>query len=275
MKVLIVYVPALHQGYLNFFKDNSDYRIFLLDLSLVREVPRMDRDIRAIKTIDILKSLKALGFDNISLLKRENLSEIEEAEKIIMPDEDVSHDFINRVLDKEVEVKYLPIFLRWDKHNSEKKNIVVANRTISKKEFDRDIMEKAFLEAERSPDWWRQIGAILVKDKKILMTGFNKPLPSHYIHNILGDPRSNFDYGVSFEISKFIHAEAEIIARAANKGISIKGSSLYVTTFPCPSCAKSVALAGIKRLYYSDGYSLLDGEDILKSFDVEIIKVAK
>ncbi len=273
MKALIAYVPALHQGYLNFLKDNSDYQIFLLDLSLVREVPRMDRDIRSIKTPDILKSLKALGFNNIFLLKRENLSDIKEAEKIIMPDEDVSRDFVNRVLNKEVEVEYLPVFLRWDKHNSERKNIVVAERKISRKKFDKDIMKMAFHEAERSPDWWRQIGAILVKDEKILMAGFNKPLPSHHIHNILGDPRSNFDYGVSFEISKFIHAEAEIVARAANKGVSIKGSSLYVTTFPCPSCAKSVALAGIKKLYYSDGYSLLDGEDVLKSFDVEIIKV--
>ena len=59
----------------------------------------------------------------------------------------------------------------------------------------------------------------------------------------------------------------------AKRGIALEGASIYVTTFPCPVCAKSVALSGIKKVYYSKGYSLLDAEDILRAYGVEIVLV--
>ena len=135
-------------------------------------------------------------------------------------------------------------------------------------------MGAAFREAEKSPDWWRQIGAIALKDGKILLTGFNKPVPSKdYTLGPFGDPRSNFDAGIGFEISKAIHAEAGVIATAARRGLPLEGASLYITTFPCPVCAKSIAASGIKRVYYSKGYSLLDAEDVLRAAGVEIVLV--
>lgn len=273
MKGLIIYIPAIHKGYLDFLKMHSDMHIFLLDLSLVREKPIMERDIRAIDTKEILNALHGMGFLNIKILNKENLFEIEKLERIIMLEEDVSHNFADNYLKKKNNIEFISFFLRWDKHNSEKKNIIIPNRKISKSLFDKEIIDKAYKEAQKSSDWWRQIGAILVKDRKIILTGFNKSLPNSQTHNIFGDPRSNFDYGISFELSKFIHAEALIIAEAAKEGIKLEGSSIYVTTFPCPVCAKSIAISGIKKVYYKEGYSLLDSEDILKSFGVEIIKV--
>jgi len=270
MRTIIAYVPALHKGYIDFFKSCS-CMIHLLDLDLVREIPRLERDIRALDAKEARDALKGVGF-NVHILNKEGLSQLDSFDKIILPDEDVSRHFAEEYLINR-NVKFVPVFLRWEKHNSDKKNAVIPDGTVSKNEFDRLMMGKAFAEAAKSPDWWRQIGAVAVKDGKVLLTGFNKPLPSQQVHNIFGDPRSNFDYGVKFEISKFIHAEAGIIAEAAKRGISLEGASLYVTTFPCPVCAKLVATAGIAKIYYSQGYSLLDAKDILSSFDIEIVRV--
>jgi dCMP deaminase len=88
-----------------------------------------------------------------------------------------------------------------------------------------------------------------------------------------GDPRSNFTGGKHFESSLAIHAEAQLVAQAAKEGISLKGVDIYCDTFPCPPCAKQLAYSGVKRVFYRNGYSVLDGERILKSQGVEIIFV--
>ena len=272
MKALIIYVPALHKGYIELFEKYSDARIYLLDFELVRNIPRMERDIRAIEPSYIIKGLEGMGFSNAEVLRKNNLDKIKDYDEVIMPEEDISREFIKKHL-KHRDVKLVNTFLRWDKDSAKKKNIVVADEEISESEFDRRMMGKALQEAQKSSDWWRQIGAVVVKDGEMLISGFNKPLPFDQIHNILGDPRSNFDYGERYELSKFIHAEAALIANAAKNGIKIDGASIYVTTFPCPSCAKSIVVSGIKEVYYSEGYSLLDAGDIFKSFKIKTIKV--
>jgi dCMP deaminase len=271
-KILVAYVPALHQGYINFFKKNFG-TLYLLSTELVREVPRMERDIRAISPEEMQKAISALSiFSEVKILTKKNVGLLKKA-KVVMPDEDVSRHFAETYL-KEGKVDYVSTFLRWDWQNSQKKSAPQAvDRVISRDAFHKEIMKKAFMEANKSSDWWRQIGAILIKDEKVLFTGFNHPLPSDQTHNIFGDPRSNFDSGVSYDLSKFVHAEAGLIALAAKHGTALEGASIFVTTFPCPVCAKSVVVAGIKKVYYTEGYSLLDAEDILKGAGVEIIKV--
>lgn len=272
-KTLVAYVPALHQGYINFFKNNFGV-LYLLSSELVREVPRMERDIRAIAPEEMQKVVSALGiFEEVKILNKENVEVLEGTDEVTMPDEDVSRHFAETYL-KDKKVDYVPTFLRWDGHNALKKTAPqAADRVVSIDAFHKEIMQKAYEQAQKSPDWWRNIGAIIVKDNKIIATGFNRPLPSDQTHNIFGDPRSNFDYGVSYDLSKFVHAEAGLIALAAKQGTSLEGASIFVTTFPCPVCAKSLALAGIKKVYYTEGYSLLDAEDILKGAGVEIVKV--
>ncbi len=273
MKAILIYVPAIHKGYIDFFRKNPSSQIFLLDLSLVREMPRMERDIRAMDTEDVAKALSGMGFSNINVFQKENIKELEEAEEIVMLEDDVSDEFLKKNFKNHKNIKRESIFLRWDRNSSLKELAINTSKEVTQDEFSRDFLNIAEEESKKSHDWWRQIGAVIVKDNKVLMSGFNRPLPSSDTHNIFGDPRSNFDYGEYFELSKFIHAEADIIARAAKKGLSLDGSSLYVTTFPCPVCAKLVAVAGIKKVYFKEGYSKLDAEDILKSFSVEIIKI--
>jgi dCMP deaminase len=274
MATLVAYIPALHKGYLDFFKKYKGGELHILDLGLVREIPRLERDIRALDAGEIKKVVESLEiFSKVSVLSKEGIKDLESVNDIVMPDEDVSRQFAETYLGGR-KIDFASVFLRWDKHSALKEKIQTSpDRIISEEALDTEIMGKAYDEAKKSSDWWRQIGAIIVKDGKVLFVGHNRPLPSDQVHNIFGDPRSNFDYGVSFELSKFIHAEAGIIAEAAKKGVALEGSSLYVTTFPCPVCAKSVAVAGIKKIYYKEGYSLLDAEDILKSYGVELIQV--
>lgn len=272
---VISYIPAIHKGYVDFFNKYSGGTLYILAEDMVREVPRMERDIRALKPVEIKALVEGLKiFEKIIVLDKTALTAVQsDPAEIIMPDEDVNRHFAEQYLqDKKVE--FVSVFLRWDKQISTKEMEVPPDRVISQSEADREIMGAAFKEAEKSPDWWRQIGAIAVRDGKILLAGFNQPLPSKdYTFGSFGDPRSNFDAGVSFELAKTIHAEAAVISEAAKRGIALEGASMYVTTFPCPVCAKSIAAAGIKRVYYSKGYSLLDAEDVLKAHGVEIVMV--
>ncbi len=272
---VISYIPAIHKGYVDFFKKYFAGTLYILAEDLVREVPRMERDIRAVQPKEIKALLEGLKiFEKIIVLDRATLPELQsDSAPIVMPDEDVNRHFATEYLaDKKVE--FVSIFLRWDKQISTKEMEVPPDRVISQAEADKELMGAAFKEAEKSPDWWRQIGALAVRDGKVLILAYNKPLPSKdYTFGPFGDPRANFDAGVSFELVKTIHAEAAVISEAARGGTSLDGATLYVTTFPCPVCAKSIAAAGIKKLFYSKGYSLLDAEDVLKAYGVEIVMV--
>ena len=62
------------------------------------------------------------------------------------------------------------------------------------------------------------------------------------------------------------------IAKAAQMGVSLEGSTIYVTTFPCPVCAKLIVYSGIERVVFSEGYAILDAQDILNSYSITIQK---
>ena len=273
--VVVSYIPALHRGYIDFFKKHLG-TLYILSQDFVREVPRMDRDIRALTPEEVRDLIAGLRiFSKVTVLNGGNLSELVDASPtIIMPDDEVNRAFAKTWINNR-NVTFVPTFLRWDRQISTKEFEVLPDRIISEADFDKKIMSCAFKEAEKSPDWWRQIGAILIREKKPVITSHNAPLLSEYTLNTFGDPRSNFDAGeVEYkDFSKFIHAEASLIAEAARRGISTEGASLYVTTFPCPACAKSIAIAGIKEVYYSKGYSLLDAEDIFRAFKIKVILI--
>ena len=270
---VVAYIPALHRGYFDFFRKYPG-KLYILGSEFVKEVPRMERDIRSLAPEEIKMLLDhADFFSEIAVLDRTLLKDLAGSDaSIVMPDEDVSWQFAETYLPGK-PVEFVPTFLRWDRQISTKEFEVSPDRIISTGEFDKEVMAEALAEAGKSPDWWRQIGAILVRDKKAVLIAHNEVMPSEYTLNAFGDPRSNFDAGEAPNIYKTIHAEQKIIALAAKRGISTEGASLYSTTFPCPPCAKSIAVAGIREVYYLKGYSLLDAEDILRAFGVKIIMV--
>lgn len=272
-QVVISYIPALHQGYLKFFNKYPG-QLYVLGNKFVLQHPRMERDIRAMDVNTVAAMVRSTKLmQDVQVLGDESDLETVLDAQIIMPDEDVNRTFAQKYL-KNAQITFIPIFLRWDRQISTTEFEVPPHRIITTKDRDRELMGLANIEASRSADWWRQIGAVVSRDGKPLLIGHNKPLLAEdYTVNVFGDPRSNFDYGEYIEMVKTIHAESGVIAEAAKRGIPLEGSSIYVSTFPCPVCAKLIAASGIRKVYYDKGYSMLDAEDILKAHRVELVLV--
>jgi len=148
----------------------------------------------------------------------------------------------------------------------------MSDEQITREEFHQRMMKHAGEEANKSSDIWRHVGAAIVSKGEIIRM-FNQHLPSPHTPYVNGDPRNNFHKGDHIEMSSAIHAEAAMISEAARTGTKLEGADMYVTTFPCPPCAKLIARSGIKNLYYGEGYGVLDGEEVLKAAGVKIIFV--
>jgi dCMP deaminase len=273
-KIIIAYVPVLHEGYYRFFEKHKDAKLYILGEDLIAESDYLQKEIRALEPG---LAQKAIGswrlLPSVFVLEKNDIDDVaREAEAIIMPDEDLMHELEKKYFPGK-KVVYDEIFLRWDKHNTTKEFPISPDIRVSKDEFDRQIILKASEQAGKSSDWWRRVGSVIVKDGEILISTYNQHVPSPHMPSVSGDPRSCFHKGVHLELSTAIHAEAAAISQAARMGTSLEGASIYVTHFPCPPCAKLIAYSGIKKLYYTIGYGVLDGESILKQNGVEIIFV--
>jgi dCMP deaminase len=276
--IIIAYIPALHEGYIRFLQMYPKAELYLMTNEIIGELgkttPYFSRDVRAIDPELMMKAIHGLGITPVSLLHKKAIQRFQIAEglEIIMPTEDISIEFKKLYLPNQ-NVFFRSFFLRWDKLISQKELEVSPDRKVSVEDMDKELMGHAIQEAQRSSDWWRQIGSVLVKDGKIALCSYNEHMPHEQSPNVLGDARSNFDAGIRIELTTAIHSEVNLIAEAAKKGISTEGASIYITTFPCPPCARAIVKSGIKKVYYNKGYSLLDAEDILKHFGVELILV--
>jgi dCMP deaminase len=195
-----------------------------------------------------------------------------EAPTITLPAEDVSYQLVERFFPR-CPVRYDTAFLRWDKTRTVQLLDPRAVRRVDAEEALADLVEAAEVEAAHSIDWWRQVGAAMRLSDGRLLSAMNEHLPHHSSAYVVGDPRSNFYKGVHLELSTSVHAEARLIAEAAREGAPTEGATLYATDFPCPPCAKLIAGAGIARLYYRQGYAVLDGNDILEAAGIEVVLV--
>jgi dCMP deaminase len=290
---IIVYLPVIHKGYLQLFEKHKTADIFIANKSLIefidKEFDYLRKEIRSITPNQAEISLEALlPKRQISLIDTNDLMLLDNRDQeIILPKEDIFIWLAKNYLTKS-KVKFDDTFLRWNRENSVKKNkITPTNEKLGKDsksslEIFNKLINKTNKDAKLSSDWWRQVGAIIFKESKqenkvdqpkIISIAHNQHLPSPYSPYINSDPRNSFHKGENIDLCTAIHAEAALIADAAKKGISLNGMSMYVTTFPCPPCAKQVAASGISKLYFKDGYSMLDGETILKNSNVKIIKI--
>lgn len=268
---IFAFVPVIHKGYIDFFCAHSG-DIQLFGPNLIQSFVHLTRDLRTIEPASAAKALQALLPGRIIAIAEESDVLSWKYKKIIMPDDEVSRTIAERSF-KGLDVEFVPVFLRWNKLISFKELEVSPDRKITREDFHKEMIKQAFGEAAKSSDWWRQIGALVVKEGKVVVAAHNHHLPTDFHLSVNGDPRSNFDAGQHQDIFTSIHAEAETIARAARDGVSLSGASLYSTTFPCPNCARLIGTSGIKTVYYSKGYSLLDAEKILDHFGVEVVLV--
>ena len=122
--------------------------------------------------------------------------------------------------------------------------------------YDAYFMEMAHVVAKRSTCIRRKVGAILVKDKHILSTGYNgAPKGFHHCSEV-GCLRESLDVpaGERHELCRGLHAEQNAIIQAAVFGVSIKDSTLYCTNTPCVVCVKMLINAGVTEIVYSGEY---------------------
>ena len=128
--------------------------------------------------------------------------------------------------------------------------------------------------AKRSTCLRRKVGAILVKDKRILATGYNGA-PAGLRHcEELGCLRkdSSIPSGMRHELCRGLHAEQNAIIQAAFHGISIAGSTLYCTNKPCVICSKMLINAGIAKIIYQEGYEDPLADQMLREAEIELVR---
>jgi dCMP deaminase len=119
------------------------------------------------------------------------------------------------------------------------------------------FMDIARLVATRSTCIRRQVGAVIVKENRILSTGYNGA-PAGIVHCIdRGCLRDELDIpsGERHELCRGLHAEQNAIIQAAFHGVSINGGSIYCTNQPCIICAKMIINAGLKAIYITEAYA--------------------
>lgn len=103
----------------------------------------------------------------------------------------------------------------------------------------------------------RQVGAVIVKDKRILTTGYNGASSGIMSCKDRGEcirKKLGIASGTRHEICYAVHAEQNAIVQAAKMGVSVDGATIYVTHQPCSICAKMIINSGIKRIVYNEGY---------------------
>ncbi len=272
-KNLLAYIPVFHRGYDLLFQRHRDEvkNLVILGGSLIDEFITVAEEIRALPPSRAKLIVESLNlFKTIFVFESVNIGGLSGQPFIVARD----------ALTEKVVEKYLPkspiqwdsSFLRWDEKNVLSLENVKFDRLASS-EFDQKMMLDAIIEGEKSSSWWRRVGAIVVRDEEVLLRAHNIHTPSEHTNYIEGDPRDFIEAGEKSELGTALHAEQLVIASAAKKGLKLDSTSLYVTVFPCPACAKLVAYSGIKKIFFKEGHASLDGERILRFRGVEIVKI--
>jgi len=140
--------------------------------------------------------------------------------------------------------------------------------------WDQYFMDITLLVATRSSCLRRQVGALLVKDRNILATGYNG-VPSGITHcEAAGCLREQLGVpsGERHELCRGLHAEQNAIIQAAKHGTNIDGATLYCTTMPCIICTKMIINAGITRVIYGEGYADELAREMITEAAIEVVQ---
>lgn len=138
----------------------------------------------------------------------------------------------------------------------------MSENGLTKQELlDERYIRMAKIWAENSYCTRRQVGALIVSDKRIISDGYNGT-PSGFENICEDDSNQTKPY--------VLHAEANAITKVARSSNSSEGATMYVTASPCIECAKLIIQAGISRVVYGEEYRLTDGLDLLKRAHIEV-----
>ena len=140
--------------------------------------------------------------------------------------------------------------------------------------WDDYFLEIAAVVAKRSTCLRRHVGAVIVRDRQIISTGYNGA-PSGIRHcSEVGCLRERLHVpsGERHELCRGLHAEQNAIIQAALHGVSTKGGTLYCTNHPCSICAKMLINAGIIRIVVNGDYHDQLSEEMLSEAKIEVIR---
>lgn len=167
----------------------------------------------------------------------------------------------------------------YDKDSDERASAVATPGASQRPSWDEYFLMLAKLAATRSTCLAFPVGAVIVKNKQILATGYNgSPAGSAHCteQGYCYPGLSSCDASKTMP-SRAVHAEANAIAQAAKHGISTDGASIYVTLEPCLSCLKLVISAGIREVFYetsfNSGESLLVRDSFIKETLVDLKQI--
>lgn len=138
--------------------------------------------------------------------------------------------------------------------------------------------------AQRSTCWRSQVGAVIVKEGRVVSMGYNGPVSGmpacEDLPNVLECPTEE-DFSLWKEdhplvcqgagCTRSLHAETNAIAFAARAGVSVEGCTMYCTMSPCINCAKVIVNSGIKKLVYMEEYRDTTGLDLLRSAGITVV----
>ncbi len=144
--------------------------------------------------------------------------------------------------------------------------------------WDEYFIEIAKLVSTRSNCVSRKVGAVITVDNQIISTGYNgAPKGLHHCVDAGGCLRklNNIESGTRQEICRAVHAEQNAIISAAVKGVSIKGGTIYLNTYPCSICTRMLINAEIKKIVYESDYSDQLSKEMLEESKIEVVKYNK
>ena len=144
--------------------------------------------------------------------------------------------------------------------------------------WDEYFMQIADLVKTRSTCIRRNVGAVIIKDNRIISTGYNGP-PSGIEHcdEIGGCYREQLHVpsGQRHELCRALHAEQNAVIQAAKFGVSTEGATIYITHQPCVICAKMIINSGISKIVYGNPYPDEDALRMLNSSKIELVPFTK
>ena len=197
----------------------------------------------------------------VSVVETDDLDKVLAATRLVMPDEFLMRELADRADPAARErIVWRRTFLRWDREWS--KPQAVESAMTEAPDGAREAMRTARLEAGESSDWWRQVGAVLrLRDGREL-TGHN--------HHHLATTRPTSTATRATTTRAASGGPVNRCARrgvrppaAARAGASTEGSTMFVTTFPCPACARLIAMSGVAECWFEADYADLAGEQVL------------
>ena len=151
----------------------------------------------------------------------------------------------------------------------------IKQKKLKRPSWDEYFIDIAHLVSMRSTCLRRKVGAIIVKNRRVLATGYNGT-PSKISHcEDVGCLREKLSIpsGERHELCRGLHAEQNVLLQAALYGISLKDSILYCTNQPCVICAKMLINAGVNEIVVADGYPDKMSKDFLKEAGIKVRKI--